>query len=477
MDGKQQIINMIEEKQHIFADVSDKIWEYAEIRFCVPKSSQLLCDILKKEGFQVENRIAHMDNAFVATYGEGEPVIGILAEFDALTNMSQVCDLVEKRPQIKGENGHACGHNALGAGALAGAVGIKDYLEKNKKTGTIKFFGCPAEESGYGKSFMASEGVFDDVDSMLTWHPMDTTGLWSNSTLAVNQMYFNFKGVSSHAGGAPEQGRSALDAAELMNVGVNFLREHIIDEARIHYAFIDAGGKSANVVQSTASLHYFIRAPKQYQVQEIYERVVKIAQGAALMTESEVEIVWDCACADYIVNKTLGTAMYENLKKVMPIKYTDEEMAYEQKFYDILSDAAKKSLYNKAKAMFPQESEDKIASIAAMPINNEVGPLVFSDRPMTISTDVGDASWIAPTAQMMIGCMPHGVGPHSWQWVATGKSSVVHKGLIAAGKVIAMTAFDIIENPDLVEKAKQEHKKNLAGQVYQSAIPSDVLPR
>ena len=457
MQEKQRIIDLIEEKKQIFFDASDKIWEHAEIRFDVPKSASILMDILEKEDFTVEKNIAHMEHAFIGTYGSGEPIIGILAEYDALTNLSQVADLPKKEFLDENGNGHGCGHNALGSGAVAGAVGIKDFMKEENLKGTIKVFGCPAEESGYGKAFMAREGVFDDLDTVLTWHPLDVSSAWTTTTLAVYQVYFNFKGVSSHAAAAPEHGRSALDAAELMNIGANFLREHVIDSARIHYAFMDVGGQSANVVQPTASLHYFIRAPKTSQVHEIYERLVKVAKGAAMMTETEVEMVWDSACAEYIPNKALTKAMYENLKMTLP-KFTEEEKDYQREFFNTLSESERERLDNK-------------------PLNEDLLPLEFKGEQSGGSTDVGDASWIAPTAQVTVASYPHGTNAHSWQWVATGKSSVVHKGLLSAGKTIALTAYDVLTNPDLLVEAKEEHIENLGGESYKSAIPKDVLPR
>lgn len=433
-------------------------------------------EILEREGFSVETGVANMAHSFVATYGSGHPVIGILAEYDALGNLSQVADLGEQKAEVTGGNGHGCGHNLLGTGALAGAVGIKDLMEEEQLTGTIKLFGCPAEESGYGKAFMARDGIFDCLDVALAWHPMDNSAAWGLSSLAVYQIYYNFKGISAHAAAAPEQGRSALDAAELMNIGVQFLREHIIDEGRIHYAFMDVGGESANVVQPTASLYYFIRAPKLEQAEAIYKRVNKIAEGAALMTETDLEIVFDSACANYLPNQAMTTAMYENLKEYGNLQLTAEDQAYSQRYFDSLDDATKAGLVARARQFFPTATEEEITRLATSPVLDDIGPLVFSDA-TSGSTDVGDVSWVCPTAQVLVGCEPQGTPPHSWQWVANGKSSVAHKGLLAAGKTIATTAYDLLTNPELVEQAKAEHQKTVGGQKYQSAIPPEVMPK
>lgn len=476
MDAKQRIVELIESKKVVFTEAADQIWGTPETRFRTTESVKPFLEILEREGFSVETGVANMAHSFVATYGSGHPVIGILAEYDALGNLSQVADLGEQKAEVTGGNGHGCGHNLLGTGALAGAVGIKDLMEEEQLTGTIKLFGCPAEESGYGKAFMARDGIFDCLDVALAWHPMDNSAAWGLSSLAVYQIYYNFKGISAHAAAAPEQGRSALDAAELMNIGVQFLREHIIDESRIHYAFMDVGGESANVVQPTASLYYFIRAPKLEQAEAIYKRVNKIAEGAALMTETDLEIVFDSACANYLPNQAMTTAMYENLKEYGNLQLTAEDQAYSQRYFDSLDDATKAGLVARARQFFPTATEEEITRLATSPVLDEIGPLVFSDA-TSGSTDVGDVSWVCPTAQVLVGCEPQGTPPHSWQWVANGKSLVAHKGLLAAGKTIATTAYDLLTNPELVEQAKAEHQKTVGGQKYQSAIPPEVMPK
>ncbi len=477
MSGKKRIIELIEKKKNLFTDISDQVWGFAEIRFTLDKSADLICASMEKEGFKITRGLAGMKDAFIAEYGQGNPVIGILAEYDALTNMSQESDVAVPCPIKAGESGHGCGHHLLGAGAVAGAVGIKDYMENAKLSGTIRLFGCPAEESGYGKAFMARDGIFNGTDVALTWHPMDSTGIWDFSSLAVFQTYFRFKGRAAHAAAAPEHGRSALDAAELMNIGVNFLREHIIDEGRVHYAFTDAGGTSANVVQPTAELYYFIRAPRTDQAKEIFDRVVKIAQGAAMMTETELEIDFDSACASYLVNHELGKIMYDNLKQVSPIEYTTEEMAYAEQFYAQLPEATKNQIARKIGAFLPGEKKSVIEEEAKSPINRLVAPLAFPSKPMSGSTDVGDVSWTIPTATAVVTTAPNGTPAHSWQWVATGKSSIAHKGMITAGKIIAMTALDLLENPEIIKKAKEEHIRNLSGKPFVSAIPPEIFPR
>ncbi len=477
MDAKKRIIELMEQKKDLFAGVADQIWGFAETRFSLKQSADLLCEVMEGEGFKITRGLAGMKDAFIAEYGQSSPVIGILAEYDALGNMSQNSDVAEPSPIKAGESGHGCGHHLLGAGAIAGAVGIKDYMEETGLSGTIRLFGCPAEESGYGKAFMARDGVFGGTDIALTWHPMDSTGLWDFSSLAVLQVYFRFKGRAAHAAAAPEHGRSALDAAELMNIGVSFLREHIIDEGRIHYAFTDVGGTSANVVQPTAELYYFVRAPKMEQAMEIYERVVKVARGAAMMTETEVEVDFNSACANYLVNRELGKVMYENLKQLAPMEYTSEEMEYAKQFYDQLPQTTKLQLAEKLRMAFPEEDSAVISAEADSPLNRLVTPLTFPRKPMSGSTDVGDVSWNVPTAMVVVATAPNGTPAHSWQWVATGKSSIAHKGMMTGAKVIAMTAFDALVNPEIIKKAKEELKASLSAGGYRSVIPPEVSPR
>jgi len=474
---KQKLLALIDKKAKIYCDLSDQIWGFAETRFSLKKSADALCECLKQEGFTIERGLCGMADAFIASYGTSGPVIGILGEYDALPTMSQMPDVFEKKPLIEGAAGHGCGHHILGAGSVVAAVGFKEYLEQSGGKAIIKYFGCPAEESGSGKAYLARGGAFSGVDAFLTWHPMTETRVWTVSTLANYQVWFHFKGRSAHAAAAPHQGRSALDACELMNMGVNYLREHIIPEARVHYAYIDVGGQAPNVVQASATLLYFIRAPKSSQVKEIYRRIVDVAKGAALMTETSMEVEWDSACAEYIVNEALSDITYKNILELGPVQFTKEENDYFAKYTSQLDAVSKNMLRESVARVFKDESQERINAIASKPILDDIFPYIVTDAVLPGSTDVSDASWIAPTAQFTVSCFPSGIPPHSWQWVASGKSSVAHKALLYAGKVLAMTAMDIVQNPDLLVKAKAEHIKRLGGETYQCAIPSEVKPK
>jgi aminobenzoyl-glutamate utilization protein B len=476
MSNKNQIVELIDKKAATFTALNDKVWECAEIRFGLKNSADAICAVLEQEGFAIERGVAGMAHAFVASYGSGSPAIGILGEYDALPNLSQQAGLAEKKPVVPGGNGHGCGHSALGTGSAAAAVGIKDYMKEQGIPGTVKYYGCPAEESGSGKAYLTRAGVFDGLDAALTWHPMNENACFSISSLANYQIFFSFQGISSHAAASPENGRSALDAAELMNIGVNYLREHIIQEARVHYAYTDVGGGLPNVVQSSAELLYFIRAPKMAQVQSIFERVCDIAKGAALMTGTTMSYRWDSATANYLVNDILGKAMHANMSALDPIAWTESELAFARSFQETLAEGTRKAIPAALARYFPRTAPAELAAMATSPMLNNVVPYIETDRVMPASTDVGDVSWVTPLGQITTACYPLGTVSHSWQLVACGQSSLAHKGLIHAAKIIALTAADILENPQLVADAKAEHQRRLAGESYHCPIPAEVEP-
>ena len=475
--NKQQLINSIEAKAKDYCALNDALWDFSELRFTLPKSANILCDHLAKEGFAIERGLCGMDDAFIASYGSSGPVIGILGEYDALPTMSQVSGALERKPLVEGGAGQGCGHHALGAASVAAVVAFKEYLEASGKKAVIKYFGCPGEESGSGKAYMARGGAFKGVDAFFTWHPMNETMGWGFSTLANYQVWFRFKGISAHAAATPHLGRSALDACELMNVGVNYLREHIVPEARVHYAYTDVGGGAPNVVQSSAGLLYFIRAPKSAQVSGIYNRIVDIAKGAALMSGTTMEIEWDSACSEYIVNPTMTEVAYKNLVELGAIQFSADEIKEAAEYQKVLGDSDRAVIRAKIAKAFKGETPERIDEIAKKPLCDDIYPLSITDWVLPGSTDVGDVSWQAPTGQFTVGVYPQGLQAHSWQWVALGKSSLVHKGVLHAAKVMAMSALDVLENPSLLEKALAEWKTSLGGETYQCAIPANVVPK
>ena len=473
--SKQIAWNEIDQTAAEIIEASDVIWDCAETAFLETKSMKVLCDILRKEGFEVEEGIADVPTAFKGTFGSGKPVIGILGEYDALSGLNQVAGITEKQAFDSGAPGHGCGHNMLGTASLSAAMGLKKYLEETGKSGTVIYFGCPGEEGGSGKAFMAKGGAFEALDVALTWHPGDLNVADTHSSLANYQVAYKFYGTSAHAGGAPHLGRSALDALELMNMGVQFLREHIIPEARIHYAITNTGGYSPNVVQPYAEVLYLIRAPRTPQVEEIYKRVNKIAEGAAHMTETRVEIDFVKGCSNLISNKVMAKKLWENLHEIGTPEYTEEELAFAKamhatvaKPYESVEKYSKEYNKNDKQEILSHKGEELYQFI--MPFH-ENGFQVFG------STDVGDVSWNCPTAQAHVATWAAGTPGHSWQIVSQGKSGLAHKGLIYAAKAIAGAAIDMIEDPSIIEEAKAEFEETLNGDKYLCPIPDGCKPR
>ena len=467
----------IEEKKELVFEVSDKIWEYAELSLKEHKSCQLYCKVLKEEGFTVENPVAGIETAFAASFGSGSPVIGILGEYDALSGLSQKAGAAERCEILEGGNGHGCGHNMLGAGSLAAAIGIKKYLsEKPAGSGTVIFFGCPGEEGGAAKAFMARDGVWKKLDCALTWHPGDCNQVTSGTCNSCIQTEYAFQGIASHAAGNPELGRSALDAVEVMNMGVQFLREHMPQEARIHYAITDAGGVSPNVVQPHAQVLYMVRSVLAKDALALQKRVDDIAEGAALITGTRLKKKFIDGCSNTVPNKVLEELLYQNFQETGVPEYTKEELDYAKaltgsyEFHDdrLPGDAWEES--PEIKAFVEKASEN-----ATKPMNDFLIPYLYSEKKTPGSTDVGDVSWLTPAAQFNTACFAAGSPGHSWQNVSCGCTSIGHKGLLCAGKVLCGTAIDLFEDPKLIEAAKEEFaEKTKIG--YYCPVPEDAKP-
>lgn len=471
----EEFTKIIDEKAREFTGLSDRIWDRPETAFVEYDSVRRLCDTLRREGFEVKEKEAGIDTAFSAKYGSGRPVIGLLGEFDALSGLSQEAGATEHCPVEKGGNGHGCGHNLLGTASLAAAVAVKEYLESAKVNGTVIYFGCPGEEGGSGKAFMARDGVFDDLDLAITWHPGDSNVVASGSTLANIQVSYKFKGVAAHASRVPYLGRSALDAVELMNVGVNYLREHVIPEARMHYAVTNTGGFSPNVVQREAEVLYLLRAPQNSQARDIYRRVTNIAKGAALMTETAVEVDFVKACSNVIPNTVLESLLDKKLRETPRPVYTEEELEFARKLQSTMPkniSAAQKY----AKRVSDRDLKQKLLEQEGKPIYDMVFPYIPDDTPMPGSSDVGDVSWICPTAQLSTACWAAGTPGHSWQVVAQGKSSIAHKGLIYAAKAMAAAVIQLYTDKETVRRARDEWKERV-GDGYVCPIPKEVKPR
>ena len=453
---KQGVIKYLEERASDFYALSDKIWGNAEIRFKEKESVKDYVSFLEKEGFSVTVGLAGLKTAFSATWGSGKPVIGFLGEYDALPGLSQKAGVAEKSPIEENGNGHGCGHNLLGVGALMGAVGYKHFLESEGKSGTVIYFGCPAEEGGSGKTFMAREGCFNQLDAALSWHPADINMMPPGPVLANDSIRYSFLGKASHAAAAPEAGRSALDALELMNIGVQFLREHMPSSARIHYAITDTGGISPNIVQSHASALYQIRAPYAPELASLYERVNNIAKGAALMTDTQVEIKFLKGTSNTLLIPALDELMYRNMCEIPNPVSRAKDMDFAFEIVKTQKD--------------PATIGDSAFDIKPKPWNKA------GNIPLPGSSDVGDVSWVCPVTQCGTSTWPKGTAAHSWQAVACGKSDFAHRGMLYAGEIIAATAVDIYQNPEVIETAWKQLREKTGGLPYNCPILKEITP-
>lgn len=463
-----------------YAALSDEIWGYAETAYRETRSAAALCGALEAHGFTVTRGVGGIETAFTGRFGEGKPVIGFLGEYDALYGLSQRAGTAKAAPGPVAESGHGCGHNLLGVGSLAAAVAAADYLKRSGQPGTVIYFGCPGEEGGSGKAFMAKAGVFDGLDAALTWHPGEANAVMSTGTLSNIQARYIFSGKSAHAAGAPHLGRSALDAVELMNVGANYLREHIVSDARLHYAVTDTGGKSPNVVQAHAESIYLIRAPRIDDAREIFERVNDVARGAALMTGTKVEIDFMKACSDFVQNETVQRVMAEAMQETGLPAYTDAERAAAKAFGDTLpggAEAAARQGMMQFAMLVGRDGAAKLAPKLGTPIREFLLEYRPTELNMPASTDVGDVSHLCPTAQIGTATCAAGTPPHAWQMVAQGTLPLAHRGMLQAAEILARTAVRLLTDPALLEAAKAEFRERTGSAPFVSPIPDGVRPR
>lgn len=471
MIDKQKLYNTIDENAPEIIALSDAIWEYAELSMEEYKSAAYYCELLEKEGFTVERELCGIPTAFSGSFGSGSPRIGILGEFDALSGLSQVAGSTRKQSLVPGGNGHGCGHNLLGAGSFGAALAIKKAIEAGALQGTVIFYGCPGEEGCAGKTFMARDGMFRDLDAALTWHPGSTNEVTVGSYAACMQVEYSFHGVASHAAGSPDKGRSALDAAELMHVGVQFLREHMPPHSSVHYSITDGGGVSPNVVQAEAKTVFMVRSETVRKAKELLHRVNNIAQGAALMTDTQVTTRQIDGTASTVSNEALEQVMYENMQQVPIPAYTQEELAFAQVLHDTCPAALPGTLSatNRDIRAFVEEKTDG----GRRAMNDFIIPYVPSTMSTPGSTDVGDVSWLTPTAQFTTATWVSGTPGHSWQNVSLGKTGIAYKGMLQAAKILAGAAADLMESPALLEKIRKEFNKN-AAEGYDCPIGKEV---
>jgi aminobenzoyl-glutamate utilization protein B len=455
----------VEARQDEFIGLSDRIWDMPELNFQEIRSSAEHVAMLEKEGFRVTKGLAGIPTAIMGEAGDKGPVIAILGEFDALPNLSQEAGVAEHRPLPGNGAGHACGHNLLGAGAMLAAAAVKNWLAEQGIEGRVRYYGCPAEEGGAAKTFMVRDGVFDDVDIAISWHPAPFSGVNEAHSLAILLLDFTFTGRASHAAAAPHLGRSALDAVELMNVGVNYMREHMPSDARIHYAHLDSGGIAPNVVQARAKVRYLVRATDLPGLNKLVERVKKIADGAAMMTETQVSSQIVSAMSNLLGNTPLEETMYRAFEHLGPPDFDAADRAFAQK----IQATVRQDDIDSAHARFGIPVTDA-------PLCDRIVPLDAKGAKMVGSTDVGDVSWAVPTVQARGATYAIGTPGHSWQLTAQGKTPAAHKGMVHVAKVMAATAADVLADPALLARAKADHQARLAKTPYVCPLPEGLEP-
>ncbi|MDJ0389358.1 M20 family metallopeptidase [Roseomonas sp. E05] len=466
MQNTEEIWRLVDDNQQAFIELSDRVWEMPELAYAEVRSVAEHKKALEAHGFRITEKLAGIPTAIMGEAGEDGPVIAILGEYDALPGLSQEAGVAEHRPLPGDGSGHGCGHNLLGAGALLAATAVKDYLAKKGIKGRVRYYGCPAEEGGAAKAFMVREGCFKDVDIAISWHPAPFAAVNEAKSLANTRIDFTFTGRSSHAAAAPHLGRSALDAIELMNVGVNYMREHMPSEARIHYAYLDAGGIAPNVVQGKATVRYLIRASDLPMLQGLVARVRKVADGAALMTETSVSTKVVSAVSNLLGNLPLERAMQNNLERLGPPPFDDEDRAFAAEIQKTLSDEDIASAFKRM----------GVPVRKGVPLADEIIPLEAKGAAMVGSTDVGDVSWVVPTVQARGATYAIGTPGHSWQLTAQGQSPLAHKGMVHVAKVMAGVAVDALQDPQLIEQAKADLAARTAETPYACPLPDDLSP-
>jgi aminobenzoyl-glutamate utilization protein B len=452
-DAHKQVEQLVEQNAANWKQVSKQIWDYAELGYHENRSSELLQAQLKAAGFSLESGVADEPTGFIASYGQGKPVIAILGEYDALPGLSQN-PVPQRSPVIPHAPGHGCGHNLLGSGSALAAVAVKEYMVANHVSGTLRYYGTPAEESGSGKVFMLRAGLFKDVDVVLHWHPGDQNSVNNGGMLAVLSARFTFHGVAAHAAMAPERGRSALDAVMLMGNGIEFMREHVPSNSRIHY-IITKGGVAANIVPDLAQMELMARNPSNTVLADIWDRILKISQGATLMTGTTLEVTDVLSDANIIGNDALAPVAQKNLEEVGGFTISDTEKAFAVELQKTLS----------------------IDTVPSLDQTDLIEPLrpVDPNAP-SASTDVGDVSWNVPTIGFETATFVPGVAAHTWQAAASAGMSIGQNGMVVASKALALTAIDLFSNPALVQAARADFDRKLTGKTYRSFIPAGEKP-
>ena len=472
MNAKQIILEHIKGQDEELSYIAKEIWDHPQVALQEEFAAKLLAEKLEADDFSITWGAGGMPTAFAAEWGQGRPIIGFLGEYDALPGLSQELS-TKKAPIESGGPGHGCGHNLFGTACMASVMALKSAMARHKIRGTIRFYGCPAEETLVGKTFMARDGVFDDLDAAISWHPSDSNITWNGSSLAMNSFKVNFYGVAAHAGGSPWLGRSALDGVMLMDAGVNYMREHVPPESRIH-SVVTSGGQAPNVVPAFAQVWYFVRAPQRGQVEEMYQWMQDIARGAALMSGTSCEIDFITGCYDVLPNAVMSDLLYEKMAEIDDMTFTAQERAFAKELQASFPEGS-------VRRGFDWMKESSSAELDPAEMDDPLWERVLPHSPtpplMGGSTEVADVSWITPTGQITTTCWPLGTPGHSWQTVASSGSTIGAKGMIFAAKAMALAGFDLLTEPDLLAGAKAEFEKARAGREYVSPLPPEATPK
>src|SRR3569833_2737958 len=465
MDNRSEIWRGVDEIKTRFIDLADRVWAMPEVCYTEARSAAEHLAELQHQGFRITENVAGIPTALIGEWGEGGPVIAFLGEYAALPGLSQEAGIAEQRPIEVGGHGHGCGHNLLGSAALLAATAVKDWLKVTATPGRVRYYGCPAEEGGAAKAFMVRAGAFKDADIAITWHPSSFWEVVMTPSLANTRADFIFTGRTAHAAASPHLGRSALDAVELMNVGVNYMREHMPSDARVHYALLDTGGIAPNVVQAHARVRYSIRARDLPGMNELVGRVSKIAEGAALMTETKVEMKIISAVSNILANTPLEQALHNIMEELGPPHFDDADKDFASQIQRALTAKAISSDYNSI-GMDPSDR----------PLADFLVPLNATRNPQVGSTDVGDVSWVVPTVQVHAPTVAIGTPFHTWQVVAQGKSPHAHKAMVQAAKAMAGLGIKALIEPELIKAAKADLTKRTAKTPYVCPLPDHVAP-
>ncbi|WP_135829399.1 amidohydrolase [Halorussus halobius] len=463
---KAELLDSVAADADRLESLSRTLWETPEVALEETESAELLISVLEDEGFDVERGVGGMPTAFVAEYGDGSSTVGILGEYDALPGLSQQVS-AERDPVEEGGPGHGCGHNLFAVGSLGGALAVKRAIADGSLDGTVRFYGCPAEETLVGKVYMARAGVFDDLDAAFTWHPSQSSYPFMARTLAMNSVKYEFEGESAHAANSPESGRSALDGVQLMNTGAEYMREHISDEARVHYS-IEDGGQAPNVVPPEATVWYYVRAPTREEVERINDWLDDIAEAAATMSQTSVEREFVTGCYDYLPNDRLSAVVHRNMQEIGAVPFTDEDRAFAADLKETLPEETIRSQMSDV----PEDRREEILDHAlyAEPTESFDAGEVHAG-----STEVGDVSWIAPLAQFWAAAWPVGTPSHTWQAVAAN-GDFGAKTAVYAAKVLAASAYDVLEDPTVLDEAREEFEEATGGRAYETPLPEGTEP-